>query len=263
MGRFARLFAVAILSCSSCPVAAQDNLYANIRTVGIVSAFGNEITLHNWGVTRFANDSTKLNLDWNLDAEVLQLVSGALHGKFAVRSVQADAALLRDLELKHYYPDRSEVPEFLRSLPSSSDVDAYVVVIPGQNSFLTAFGPWDSEGLGAFRRQGLFSSNVPVMPYAAYDVLVVDAKNGKLIQWSYGNNLENRGHSGMMSSLCDKSIGVKNMLGLTDVQKTVVRDELRFLVLSSLPNALKHVGLASSPDMVGAPPTRPSICLTP
>lgn len=254
---------LAVGLCGVLPLAAQDDPYRNIHSIGVISALGNEVTLQNWGVTRFTNDSAKLNLDWNLDTEVSQRVSGALRGRFAVRDVPADAVLLRSEILKHDVPDRSDVPKYLQSLPSSAEVDAYVAILPGNNSFMTPYGLYQTEALGAFRREGLFSSNVPIVPYAAYDVLVVDAKTGKLIGWSYGNALESRGHSGMMSSMCNKSFGAKTMLDLTDGQKAIVRDELRFLVLSSLPNALKHVGLPSSPDMLGATPTRPSICLTP
>jgi hypothetical protein len=165
--------------------------------------------------------------------------------------------------LKPLFPDHDDVAKYLQTLPFSAEVDAYVVVLPNKNSFLTPYGAYATEALGAYRREGLFSSSVPIVPYAAYEVMVVDAKSGKIVSWSTGNGLENRTHAGMMSSLCDKSFGAKTMLQLTDAQKALVTAEVRFLVLSSLPIALRHVGLPSGDGLDSAALARPSICMTP
>ncbi|HEY1876223.1 MAG TPA: hypothetical protein VGG66_02095, partial [Rhizomicrobium sp.] len=98
-----KVICVAVLAASVCgvfPSAAQDDPYRDIHSIGIISAFGDQIRLQNWGVTRFTNDSTNVNAGWKLDEEVLALVSNAARDKFAIKEVQTDAAAMRDIMVK-------------------------------------------------------------------------------------------------------------------------------------------------------------------
>ena len=250
------------------PSTAQDDPYRGIHKIGIISALGDEITLQNYGTTRFEYSKTTTSLDWDIDPQILKLVSGALQNRFTVSQVNADASRLRSLMFEndllggYKLPDSTSVGRYLQLLPAAADVDAFVVVLAGANHLFTALGDYQLQGLGVVRRSNLFSSNVPVNPYAAYDVLVVDAKSGKLIAWAYGND-QGRAHSGTMASLCSRDIRVKNVAELTKTQEAIIRDELKFLVFSSLSNTLKQIGLPSGLDVSQVMPARPSICMTP
>jgi len=250
------------------PSAAQEDPYRDIHKIGIISALGNEITLQSYGTTRLGYSKTTTSVDWDIDSQILKLVSGALQGRFTVSQVNADASRLRSLMFErdllggYKLPDSTSVGRYLQLLPAAADVDAFVVVLAGANHLFTALGDYQLEGLGVVRKSNLFSSDVPVNPYAAYDVLVVDAKSGKLIAWAYGND-QGRAHSGTMASLCSRDIRVKNVAELTGTQEAIIRDELKFLVFSSLSNTLKQIGLPSGLDVSQVMPARPSICMTP
>lgn len=248
---------------------AQDDPYKDVRTVGIISVFGDQVTQQNYGATRLDYAVAKTGVKWDLDGQILQLLSVALRDRFTVKRVDADANRLLDLVMKkslldmRLSPGETDVPKYLQSLPASNEVDAYVVVIPAQNHLYTIYGDYHLEGLGVVRQSNPFSSNVPVTLYASYAVLVVDAKSGKFINWSYGNVSDRRARTGTMASMCDSSIRVKAPSELTDAQKATISDELKFLVFSSFPSALKHVGLPSALDVSGVMPVRPSICTSP
>lgn len=70
---------------------AADDEYANIHSVGIISALGHTATLTNVGFLVFDNTEDKFNIDdWGIDDLVIKQISTSLADRFTVKTIDYD-----------------------------------------------------------------------------------------------------------------------------------------------------------------------------
>jgi hypothetical protein len=230
--------------------AASTDEYANIHSVGVISAIGDDISLLKIGSTVFGNGKSTLRTsDWNLDQAVVQQVTEAISARFAVKPITADATPLETNDTRFLHDGTPDVKSFILGLPQSNDVDAYVVVrktlvqdiYGGTNQYL-----W---GLGIYRHSLIFGGSRDGI-YAFYAVQVIDAKTGKIID--YGTPRMSDG-SILTTSLpwdsSDPADWAETPDAMTDQQKQAIKAHLLSLVEISLPRALKSAGLIELPPI--------------
>jgi hypothetical protein len=258
------------------PVNVSSDEYANIHTLGIVSALGNTVELMNIGTTIFGNSSNMYRSDFDLDQKMPQLLSDAFKGRFVAVSIPADPDHVRDLVKKSEpvsvndqvrdlftksEPVSVELTGYLRSLPSAGSVDALVAVIPAKSRVNNFAHPIPLFGFGVTHASNPFVTTKTSYLFATYYIVVIDAKSGKTISWSYAAPANDALHVGFISGACSTaSIWSEKADTLSPDQKRTIRDELTRLVLAGLPYALKMVNLPSEVEPSGALPVRPSIC---
>jgi hypothetical protein len=251
--------AAAVLDPAIC-VAATNEPLKDIHTVGIVSALGNDIIVQNRGVSVFTNSQEPMTLDWTLDDDVAQRIATAIKGRLDIKPVSVDLAQAREKALKSN-PSFSDIGDYVAGLRPSNDVDAYIVVLPVAHTSNEIYGLTATNGLGINRYESaFFASHQPVTIFATYVVAVVDAKSRKPLVWSYGKLSEDSPHSGPIEKFCSSSLRAATPADVTDGQKAAIRQELEYMILTSLPNALKLIGLPPASDISGNIPSEPEVC---
>jgi len=161
-----------LMSLAALPAAAADaDEYANIHTVAVASGVGDAYVLYNKGLTIF--DTTKEEVpiaDWGIDQWLEDSLKQALSPRFVVKTASVDRALLARCD---------DLDQCLAALPRRQDLDAYVIAIKRE-----IMGPGGSEyylrGLGQLHSGGPFGLHFEEI-YAAYEIVVVDARTGRYI----------------------------------------------------------------------------------
>ena len=99
--------------------AASDE-YANIRTVAVISALGNEVETNTLGFMSGADHD--LQTDWNLDNEVVAVATKLLVGRFTVKTIAVDSGAFANIE------SARDAERRIAALPKDNGIDAYIVV---------------------------------------------------------------------------------------------------------------------------------------
>ena len=166
--------ALAVAGCTTTEVAPEKA--AAIKTVGLVSALGEEVRLQHVGLTVFSNDLHTTKLDWQLDRHVLDRLAQHLGARYQIRPVSYDKAPLLKASTKEWiHTDRPTLAEALRTTVPAGAVDAYVVVVPtymGDTAYRTNQHVY---GVGAYTR-GVFSERSRANAFAAYRIALIDGK---------------------------------------------------------------------------------------
>lgn len=127
------LLAAAFLATASWAIPASgapDKSYANIHTIAVISALGNDVEMQTFGATRFGNAEYTLHADWNVDAQIADEVTKALSPRFAIRDAGIDPRVFGGIKMGPTDDEWSQVKNRIMALPRSSGIDAYVVVFP-------------------------------------------------------------------------------------------------------------------------------------
>src|SRR5262249_54930673 len=159
--------------------ASADNIeYANIHSVAVISAMGDSVAMNTW--TNSTSDSYSFRTDWNVDAQIVSEVTKALSGHFVVKSLSADSEQLAKILSTTQSEDYDDaVKQFVRSLPKSNGVDAYVIVVPDDVNVGTSRVPWIEKG--QFGARAPSSASSPDIRFGAlHSVNVYDATKGRL-----------------------------------------------------------------------------------
>lgn len=166
--------AVAVAGCATTQVAPEKA--AAIKTIGLVSALGDEVRLQHVGLTVFSNDLHSTKLDWQLDRHVLDRLAQHIGTRYQVRPVSYDKAPLLKASTKEWiHTDRPTLAEALRATVPAGVVDAFVVVVPTYMGD-TAYGTNQHVyGVGAYTR-GVFSERSRANAFAAYRIALIDGK---------------------------------------------------------------------------------------
>jgi hypothetical protein len=142
-----------------------------VRSVGVISAFGERFQLKKVGMTVFGNDESEFPVAaWGIDDLTVSKVRTLLGRRFDVRPVTYRRSA--------FAPPRSGgVAAMTREAVTPAGVDAYVVVTYGgsqlgaTNQSVSGLGMLEASG-GAFFSDRLFL-------YALYSVSVIDAREFK------------------------------------------------------------------------------------
>ncbi len=110
--------------------------------------------------------------DWTVDRDIVGEVQAAISKRFTVNNIAVDATALAKVRL---IDDDGQWLATVPTLPPSSEVDAYIVVV----KHLMVVSPGMSgEGLGIWRNVALDKT----LLYASYAIALVDAHSLKIIE---------------------------------------------------------------------------------
>jgi hypothetical protein len=230
----ARLTIICLLFAAvSCPIAYADNSteYADIHVVGVISRIGDALTIKRVGSTVFTNSEQSLLIsDWGIDRMITGLIVEALSPRFTVKPI--DATSLQS---------SADIKTFIQGLPPESVSDAYIVISKSQgqdlssNQYLSGLGLYRHDLILGGHRYGI---------YAYYQVSVIDAKTGKIID--YGTSRLNDG--GVFNSqppflMTEAENWSDTPDAMTETQRQAIKMEMTQLIQTSVPHTLRTANL--------------------
>lgn len=249
----------ALLSFGSVAEAQTDShAYDDIHSIGIFSAL----------VPAAVTPGGPVPLDWDINTDVANLITGALKDRFSIKTVSFDRG-----QLQKTFADESfqGLSKFIQS-NSPQDVDAYLIVVADKvPDFMTAIpaGPLLATfslpffpGLSLRDDSDWLHPHAEITVMATYDLIVVKANSGEIIGWSRAN-MNDVSHRGAVMTFCKNDFLPRTATELDGPKGKVVLDEMKILVFSGLTHALKTAGLPAQVDLAGAIPVQPELCPPP
>ena len=153
-----------------------------IKTVGIVSAIGDEINVTRTGLTPLNKQDQSVPVgSWKLDEVVIQQATALLNGRFHVQQVgypRAKFAAVRESAVAPVKLVRGDpFKALVRTDVSPQGLDAYIVITRAKSKLGTGR---NVEGLGFAEYRTLLASYGVV--HALYEVRVIDGKTFDVIE---------------------------------------------------------------------------------
>jgi hypothetical protein len=214
---------------------------ANIHSVAVISAIGDELELRQVGLTVFSNAETPVSTrDWNLDDAIEKTVGASLASRFTIVQVPHDRGAFAAIKPGLFNSFEHQAGKLITAMPAGA-ADAYVVIFPmtlqdpimGTNQNLT--------GMGLYHRDLMFGNAINAL-YAFYEVGIFDAKTGDMLSSGGAESTVKTLFGYAAPSLaCDASLWPDPPESLTAAQ----RDQIKGLVFSLIGTSLDH-GLANA-----------------
>ncbi|HEY6258790.1 MAG TPA: hypothetical protein VIY51_23670 [Xanthobacteraceae bacterium] len=138
-GSAALLLALLLGACTSIDAAAPK--LQDVKTVGIVSAVGDEFTLTKAGLTGFENSARTFSIKaWGLDDLIVRHVGALLGPRWQVRPVTYRRAALATVERDSPVPLSNllrddPIEKLVRTEISPQELDAYVVITKATSGY--------------------------------------------------------------------------------------------------------------------------------
>ena len=176
------LVAFSVGACASFETR-QTKLQA-VKTVGIVSAVGDEITFAKGGLTGLDNRSQRFPIgSWGLDDLIVQQATAALNGRFQVQPVtyerDAFATVEKDSIVTPVNVIRGDpFKKLVQTQVSPQGLDAYIVITKAKSNF--GGGSRKVEGIGFLTYGTVLESYNQV--HALYEIRVFDGKTFDVIE---------------------------------------------------------------------------------
>jgi hypothetical protein len=243
MQRLAALLLLALLGACAAVDASAPKLAA-IKTIGIISAMGGELTITKAGLTGLAGNAQSVPIEsWGIDDLIVSRTSSLLSRRFDVRpvtyrraafaAVEEDSAvpavsLLRDDPIKKLVP--AEV--------SPLGLDAYVLITKAKSIYGSTGRT--VAGVGVINRTAAFGSSSQI--HALYAIRLLDGHDYKVIAKGSASPLNNTEMDRLArpSRLVDDSfLPAANDMLRNDKLKAAIID----LIERSLPTTLEDLGL--------------------
>jgi hypothetical protein len=264
-------------ACATRPAPSPEPL-SSIKSLAIVSALGDQVTLQEYGSGTKSGWGQILNAygigsgagiqrvpvgDWGVDAFVADSVSNLLGGCYEISSAsdEALAAKLREVigrGVPHVDIHGDDAPPLIekavRTGAASVGPDAYLVVVKARESYgRRNEGPLMS-GLGLVHSSGLLpgeENNV----FALYRIYLVDHHQYRVVASAIAASPGQSWRSPFFGPVrqVDASWWADSFERMTDGQKQQLRQAVHDLIGRSLPNTVARVGLRCS-----KPPPQPS-----
>jgi hypothetical protein len=164
-----------------------------IKTIGIVSAVGEELSITQTGLTALGNTEQSVPVGaWGLDELVVQQATRLLSGRFRVQPVsyrRAAFAAVRDSAVAPINLLRTDpFRELVRSEVAQQGLDAYVVITRARSKLGNGHLV---EGVGLAQYRTLLASYGLI--HALYEVRVIDGKSFDVIDKRAAAPLDNTG----------------------------------------------------------------------
>ncbi|EJN07695.1 hypothetical protein PMI42_07710 [Bradyrhizobium sp. YR681] len=164
-----------------------------IKTIGIVSAIGEEMSLTQAGLTGINNTGQSLSISaWGLDELIVQQVTGLLSGRYRVQAVsyqRAAFAAIRDSAVAPVNLLRSDpFKDLVRSNVTPQGLDAYIVITRARSKLGNGR---NVEGVGLAQYRTLLADYGLI--HALYEVRVIDGKSFDVIEKRAAAPLDNTG----------------------------------------------------------------------
>ena len=184
--------ATAVLGAAAAFETRASRLQA-IKTVGIVSAIGEEMSLTRAGLTGLDNAAQSLSISaWGLDELIVQQATKLLGGRYRVQPVtyrRAALAAIRDSAVTPVNLLRSDpFKELVRSDVAPQGLDAYIVITRARSKLGNGRMV---EGVGLAEYRTLLADYGLV--HALYEVRVIDGKSFDVIEKRAAAPLDNTG----------------------------------------------------------------------
>jgi len=241
---FATILLVAV-NVGGCAVfATRETKLQTVKTVGIISAVGDEITFARGGLTGLDNSSQRFPIEsWGLDDLIVQKVTAALNGRFQVQPVnytRAAFAAIKDSPVAPVNLVRSDpIKKLVQTEVSPQGLDAYIVITKAKSTF--GGGGRKLEGIGYLNYGTVLASYNQI--HALYEVRVFDGKTFDVIEKMAAPPLDDVGAVRIAgpSRMIDESLS----LGTGDpAQNEKLHAAIADLVARSLPSTLSDMHLA-------------------
>jgi hypothetical protein len=220
--------ALAALSMLGASAKADDDEYAKVHTVAIVSTLGGALHWETTGMTRFDLREEPLALDWNIDDYIERSIAGAVRGRFAVGKAPPRDSFAGDSE-------DSRLSRSARTIAATGGVDAIIVVRPSKLPYQ------DTAGIVVSHHSGAFGRELTDLR-SAFEVEVFDARTGERIDYGTANSPTEHAQFGLMER-CEESIWAAKTALLSAQQKSKIVDAIESVVDKSLPFALSNAKL--------------------
>ncbi len=235
------------LVAQSSQLAAQEDAYAGVHTLGVISALGNTAFYQKQGITVFDTYDKSFALDWNVDAKVSQALSTTLAARFGIKPAPPLPSKTNDAFLRigifDSGPDFKKLSAYLKQLPSAGDVDAFMVVLPARIKEDLYMAPRTLTGIGLYRETSRSVALTNIEMYAAFGIVVVEARTGNVISWGYADAFGNARHrQGYVRSSCLGSWPT-TVDDISSDQKQTINAQTEKLVFRGVAAALRGIGL--------------------
>jgi hypothetical protein len=175
------LLAVSVSACASFET--RQTKLQGVKTVGVISAVGDEITFARGGLTGLDNRSQSFPIgSWGLDDLIVQQVTEVLNGRFQVQPVaykRAAFAAVKETPLPPVDLIRGDpFKKLVQTEVSPQGLDAYIVITKAKSNF--GGGGRKVEGIGFIRYGTVMESYNQI--HALYDIRVFDGKTFDVIE---------------------------------------------------------------------------------
>jgi hypothetical protein len=161
-------------ACAS--VGAVPSKLQGVRTVGIISAVGDELTLTQAGLTGMENSDRSFSIEsWRVDDLIVSRAGALLSRSFEVKAVTYRRASFADRErnsavaVVNLLRD-DPIKALVRAEVSPQGLDAYVVITKATSSYGSRGRP--IAGIGIMNRSAVFGSYAKL--HALYVIRVID-----------------------------------------------------------------------------------------
>jgi len=161
----------------------RDEKLRSIKTVGVISAVGDQFTLAKAGLTALNSSPRNVPItSWGLDDLIVQEVGKALSARFQVQSVtypRAAFAAIQDSAIPAVNLVRADpFKTLVRTELSPQGLDAYIVITRAKANF--GGGSHKVEGVGLLTYSTMLESFG--LLHALYEIRVVDGKTFDVIE---------------------------------------------------------------------------------
>jgi hypothetical protein len=239
---------LALLLCSACAaIGTTPPTLREFKTIGIVSAIGDTLTVTKAGLTGLRNDDQSFQIEpWGIDDLIISRANEMLNRHFQVQPVTykhaAFAALEQDDPVVVVNLLRDDpIKDLIRTQVTPQGLDAYVVVTKAKS-------PYGSHGrkvtgIGVINNSALLNAYTQV--HALYVVRVIDGHSFKLIDKRSAAPLNNTDMVRLEgpSRLVDDAF-------LPTTSGVIANEELKATVIDllnrSLPTTLEQLRLVDS-----------------
>ncbi|SRR5258708_20644536 len=184
---------VLALSLSACAMLeTRETKLQAVKTVGIISAVGDEMNFARIGLTgpNNANQSFPIG-SWGLDDLIVQQATAALSGRFRVQQVsyqRAAFAAIKDSPVAPVNLMRGDpLKKLLETEVSPQGLDAYIVIAKAKSNF--GGGARKVEGIGFVSYGTLLASYSEI--HVLYEIRVYDGKTFDVIEKMVAPPLDN------------------------------------------------------------------------
>jgi len=215
---------------------------ARIKSIAIASAIGDNFCFYDKGGMLVPDKSTLLPIaDWQIDNEAEAAVRKAVEGRFVVKDVPVDRALLAKVGAKLATP-----PPFLGALSPGQDVDAYVLLLKAP---LTKDG---QDNLGLWHNSSLLAEFTDA--FATYLIVVVDAHTMKPILARFAT-MSAASARAYPDARVDNKLWPKTPGKLTPDAAAQLHQAISHLLDDSIPETLYRIGMTNQNVAPGASET--------
>ena len=217
----------------------RDAKLQSVKTVGIISAIGDQFTFAKAGLTGLDNRPRSVPIaSWGLDELIVQQVTAALSGRFQVQPAtyaRATFATIQESAITAVNLVRGDpFKKLVQTEVSPQGLDAYIVITKAKAYF--GGGNRKVEGVGLITYSTVLESYGQL--HALYEIRVVDGKTFDIIEKLAAGPIDNASNIRIPgpSRLIDASF---------DERDENLRRAIVDLVIRSLPNILSDLHLVN------------------